>query len=44
MLQKQLEERLKRDLALAARELLTNYQSDPELTAFTSLDAEDFHA
>ena len=29
-------------LALAATALLSDYQSDGELTAFTSLDAEDF--
>jgi predicted DNA-binding protein len=44
MLQRQLEERRKRDLALAAEALLADYQRDPELTAFTALDAEDFHA
>ena len=44
MLQKQVEERQKQDLALAAKALLADYQDDPELTAFTALDAEDFHA
>lgn len=44
MLQKQLKERQKRDLELAAKALLADYQEDPELTAFTTLDAEDFHA
>lgn len=44
MLQKQLEERQKQDLALAAEALLADYQGDPELTAFTALDTEDFHA
>lgn len=29
-------------LAQAAKALLADYQSDPELTAFTSLDGEDF--
>jgi hypothetical protein len=29
-------------LAQAAKSLLADYQSDRELTAFTSLDAEDF--
>ena len=29
-------------LAQAAKALLADYQSDPELTAFTSLDTEDF--
>ena len=31
-------------LALAATALLADYQSDPELTAFTSLDGEDFRS
>lgn len=44
MLQKQLEERKKLDLELAAKALLADYQSDPELTAFSALDAEEFHA
>ena len=29
-------------LTQAAKALLADYQSDPELTAFTSLDGEDF--
>ena len=44
MLQKQLEEYKKIELAAAAKALLPDYQGDPELTAFTALDAEDFHA
>jgi len=44
MLQKQIEERQKQDLALAAKALLAGYLEDPELTAFTALDAEEFHA
>lgn len=44
MLQKQLEERKQLDLAKAAKTLLVDYQGDPELTAFSALDAEDFHA
>jgi hypothetical protein len=32
------------DLARAARSLDGDYRSDPELTAFTALDGEDFHA
>lgn len=44
MLQKQLEERKKLDLELAAKALLADYQNDPELTVFSTLDAEDFHA
>ncbi len=31
-----------KELALAAAALLADYQSDRELTAFTSLDGEDF--
>ncbi|PWB54425.1 MAG: hypothetical protein C3F13_06625 [Anaerolineales bacterium] len=44
MLQKQLEERKKLDLELAAKALLADYRSDPELTVFSALDNEDFHA
>jgi predicted DNA-binding protein len=44
MLQKQLEERKQLDLAKAAKALLADYQGDLELTAFSALDAEDFHA
>jgi predicted CopG family antitoxin len=44
MLQKQLKERKKLDLEMAAKALLADYQNDPELTAFSTLDAEDFHA
>ncbi len=44
MVKKQLEERQRLDLALAAEALLADYQDDSELTAFTDLDAEDFHA
>lgn len=44
MLQKQLEERKRQDLATAAEALLADYQADPELTAFAALDADDFHA
>jgi hypothetical protein len=32
------------DLVHAARALRPDYESDPELTAFTALDGEDFHA
>lgn len=31
-------------LAAAAKALLSDYQTDDELTAFTDLDGEDFHA
>ena len=44
MLQKELEERKKKDMETAARDLLSDYRGDPELTVFTVLDAEDFHA
>jgi predicted CopG family antitoxin len=44
MLQNQLEERKKQDLELAAQALLADYQDNPELTVFTTLDPEDFHA
>jgi predicted CopG family antitoxin len=43
MIQKQLDERKKQDLAYAAKSLLADYQSDSDLTAFTSLDGEGFH-
>jgi hypothetical protein len=32
------------DLAAAAMALREDYASDPELTAFTALDGEEFHA
>jgi hypothetical protein len=32
------------DLRRAASALRSDYESDPELTAFTALDGEDFHA
>ena len=44
MLRLQLESRRKRGLALAAQALLADYRDDPELTAFTALDADDVHA
>lgn len=34
----------KRQLAEAAKALLPDYSADGELTAFTALDHEDFHA
>jgi metal-responsive CopG/Arc/MetJ family transcriptional regulator len=43
MLRIQLKEHKKNDLEEAAKALLTDYQNDPELTAFTDLDSEDFH-
>jgi len=44
MLQAMLEERRQQELAQAAQALLADYQNDPELTAFTALDGEDFYA
>ena len=44
MLRLQLEERRQRSLATAAQALLADYRDDPELAAFTVLDAEDVHA
>ena len=44
MLQQQIKERRKQDLKAAAEALLSDYESDSELTAFTALDVEDFHA
>jgi hypothetical protein len=35
---------LSKQLAKAAELLLPDYESDEELTAFTALDSEDFHA
>lgn len=36
--------RNRQQMADAAEALLGDYQSDSELTAFTALDAEEFHA
>jgi predicted CopG family antitoxin len=44
MLTRQLAERKQQELASAAQALLADYQSDTDLTAFTALDGEDFHA
>lgn len=44
MLRLQLEARRKRSLAAAAEALLADYRDDPELSAFTALDAQDVHA
>ncbi|MBI2924344.1 MAG: hypothetical protein HYY24_01420 [Verrucomicrobia bacterium] len=33
-----------RSLAAAAEALRADYQNDPDLTAFTALDCENFHA
>jgi metal-responsive CopG/Arc/MetJ family transcriptional regulator len=44
MLEEQIEQHQKAQLAKAARALLADYEKDEELTAFTVLDGEDFHA
>ena len=44
MLTQQIKEQHRQRLSLAAHELLADYQVDQELTAFTALDGEDFHA
>ena len=44
MLRKQLAERQRMVLAAAAQALLEDYQTDSELTAFVTLDGEDFNA
>jgi predicted DNA-binding ribbon-helix-helix protein len=44
MVDKQIAERKQMALAAAARALLADYQTDPELTAFQALDGDDFHA
>lgn len=44
MLQEQLDELKKTMMEVAAQELLADYQQDTELTAFSALDHEDFHA
>ena len=44
MLDEQIREKQKQTLVQAARSLLKEYQEDTELTAFTVLDGEDFHA
>lgn len=41
MLDAQLAERKRRDMAFAAQALLVDYMSDTDLTAFTALDAEE---
>ena len=44
MIDEQIQARQQRQLEQAARALLADYQADPELTAFTTLDGQDFHA
>jgi hypothetical protein len=42
MIERELRYRQRRQMMLAARELQADYTTDPELTAFTCLDSEDF--
>jgi predicted DNA-binding ribbon-helix-helix protein len=42
MIERELRYRQRRQMMLAARELQADYNTDPELTAFTALDSEDF--
>jgi len=44
MVNNQITERKRMALTAAAQSLLTDYQTDSELTAFHSLDGDDFHA
>ncbi|HCU57649.1 MAG TPA: hypothetical protein DF984_05405 [Anaerolineaceae bacterium] len=44
MLDEQIEMHQKSTLAAAAQALLVDYKTDKELTAFTALDGDDFHA
>jgi len=44
MVRNQLRLRRQQEMADAARALLTDYETDAELTAFTALDGEDVHA
>jgi predicted DNA-binding protein len=43
MIDQQIDERNQLALARAAQELLADYQTDSELTAFHTLDGDDFH-
>jgi hypothetical protein len=42
MIERELRYRQRRQMMLAAHELQADYNTDPELTAFTSLDSDDF--
>ena len=44
MLDEQIKNHHKSKLAAAAQALLADYTTDKELTAFSALDSEDFHA
>jgi hypothetical protein len=42
MIDRELRYRQRRQMLLAARELQADYKTDPDLTAFTALDSDDF--
>ncbi len=42
MIERELRFRQRRQMLLAARELQADYTTNPELTEFTALDADDF--
>jgi hypothetical protein len=42
MIDRELRYRQRRQMMLAARELQADYSTDPNLTAFTALDGDDF--
>ena len=42
MIERELRYRQRRQMLLAARELQADYTTDPNLTQFTALDADDF--
>lgn len=42
MIERELRYRQRRQMLLAARELQADYATDPNLTEFTALDADDF--
>jgi len=42
MIERELRHRQRRQMLLAARELQADYATNPELTEFTALDADDF--
>ena len=42
MIERELRYRQRRQMLLAARELQADYATDPSLTEFTALDADDF--
>ncbi len=44
LIKESLQERKRKRLETAVNELLNDYRDDPELTAFNTLDGEDFNA